>query len=138
MARRGSTRRQNSSAAAMSVPRRAMRLRGWSSAVNRARARLPSAFIVGRGRAAASSRPRASTSRTTRSACFWPLRGGMYSSTSRWNSSSPTLSSLWMAENASRADSSTAASRLERSAEPKSSEALTSTSSMTVSWRSST
>ncbi len=84
------------------------------------------------------SRPWASTSRTTRSACFWPLRGGMYCSMPPWKSVSPTLSSLRMAENASRAHSSAAASRFERVPDPKSCEPETSAISISVSWRSST
>ena len=55
-----------------------------------------------------------------------------------WNNVNPTLSSLKVAENASSAQSSAAASRLERLAEPKSCEAEMSAISINVNCRSST
>jgi len=62
----------------------------------------------------------------------------MYCSIPPWNSVSPTLSSLRIAEKASNAHSSAVTSRLERCAEPKSCEDDTSAMSISVSWRSST
>src|SRR5690625_187425 len=71
------------------------------------------------------------------STCFRPFFGGTNNSTISENSSSPTLSLFWTALKASTAQISAAASRLKRVADPKDSEAETSTASSTVCSRSS-
>ena len=82
-------------------------------------------------------RARAPLARSAARACR-PCAAGCRARRRRENSSMPTLSPFSTADSASNADSSTAASSLLRRPEPKSCDALTSTSSITVSSRSST
>ena len=73
----------------------------------------------------------------SRSVCRRPFFGGMKSSTSSEKRISPTLSLLRIALNASSDATSAASSRLLRCTLPKFPDALTSTTSITVSSRSS-
>ena len=78
-----------------------------------------------------------SISRIRRNVCRRPFLGGMKSSTSSLKSRSPTLSLLLIALNARIEATSAASSRLLSSTLPNVPEALTSTTSITVSSRSS-